>query len=297
MLPEQSADAIAAAKSASSLPTSAVDDEAQQHSAQNNQRHTAETGTATKNDIRRLQKEKKDLENLVKRLKDEKVAAVREKEAAIRDKQNTARGRDHALQELNELKGKAQTVSREYRKASADLTASQIRCADMGHKLNNVRSQYAQLEQEYSIVYHKYAETQKEANHFHNEFLRIKSSYDPLMKRCKELDSDNDLLRSQIATMGSAEDPVYEENHYILQFDQLNSDIESWTAKETKQKPVQLTSDNLQELVKWISTFGNLSPKATTALNSELLIFHDSPFQLHSRPVYVRSKSPIVGVF
>lgn len=57
------------------------------------------------------------------------------------------------------------------------------------------------------------------------------------------LAKDNHLLRSQISEMSIAQEPLREEQYYILEFTQLRMDIESWAAKETRNMTKQMLSD------------------------------------------------------
>lgn len=108
-----------------------------------------------------------------------------------------------------------------------------------------------------------------------SEYSRIESAHTLLAKRCQDLDKDNDILRSRIATMCTAEEPVHEENFYALKFIQINHDIESWTAKETREKPAPLTAENLETVISGVNVLGSLTPSSIETLKVELLHFHE----------------------
>ena len=203
---------------------------------------------------RRLQKQTKELEELLKRVKKEKDAAIREK--------------DNAMHEHKEMRRKYNNLVNGYQKA----------VNDGGNWRNQYEDRVKQskaLHKEYENLQKQYVSLEKENNRLQNDCARIKSAYDPLAKRCLDLDKDNDLLRSQIATMGSAQEPVHEEDFYILNFNQINHDIDSWTAKETRNKPTPFTDETVETFITGIKVIGMLTPLSIETLKVELRHFHE----------------------
>lgn len=203
---------------------------------------------------RRLQKQNNQLEEMVKRVKKEKETAIREK--------------DNAMHENKEMRRKYITLTNGYQKVVDE-------CGNWRSQYEDRVKQSKVLHKEYENLQKQYAGLEKENNRLQNDYARLKSAYDPLAKRCQDLDKDNDLLRSQIATMGTAQEPVHEENFYILNFTQINHDIDSWAAKETRNKPAPFTDEIVEILITGIKLIGMLTPHSIETLKFELLHFHE----------------------
>ena len=77
------------------------------------------------------------------------------------------------------------------------------------------------------------------------------------------LTKDNHLLRSQITEMSIAQEPLREEQYYILEFTQLRMDIESWAARETRNMTNQMPSD--QEYAQILQVLRNCGETGTNA--------------------------------
>ena len=203
---------------------------------------------------RRLQKQYRDLEESVKRMRKERDAALREK--------------DSVLHENKEVKRKYGHLLTDYQKALND-------CGNWRNQHEDRMKQFKALQKEYTNLQKQCSNLERENHLLQNDYARIRSAYDSLAKRCQDLDKDNDLLRSQIATMGTAQEPVHEENFYILKFNQINQDIDSWTAKETRNKPAPLTAETLETLISEVALLGELTPLSVETLKVELLHFHE----------------------
>jgi hypothetical protein len=71
------------------------------------------------------------------------------------------------------------------------------------------------------------------------------------------LTKDNYLLRAQITEMSSAQEPLRDEQFYILEFNQIRMDVESWAAKETRTMPKQfLPEPASSQLFSLLKTYG-----------------------------------------
>ena len=203
---------------------------------------------------RRLQKQNKELEESVRRVKKERDAVIRE--------------RDYALHDSKEWKRKYGNLLNEYHKAVNDGGNWRNQHEDRVKQLKALQKDTGNLQK-------KITSLEKENHLLQNDYARIKSAYDPMVKRCQDLDKDNDLLRSQIATMGTAQEPVHEEDFYILKFNQINHDIESWTAKESRNKPAPFTAETMETLISEVNLLGTLTPPSVETLKVELLHFHE----------------------
>ena len=104
--------------------------------------------------------------------------------------------------------------------------------------------------------------------------------------------NDNIILRAQIADMCNAQEPLREEDYYIIEFCQIRIDIESWAAKETKTMPKQpLSEKNVSSLVSRLQSLGEHGRAAGQwILNKEINFFQ----QRRNRIALIRLVAAIV---
>lgn len=103
------------------------------------------------------------------------------------------------------------------------------------------------------------------------ECERTAAAKKQLEERCGLLEKDNDLLRGQITNMSSAQEPIHEEEWFILQFSQIGRDIEWWAAKETRVKPSEpLSAADQQGLLDSLNSWGAVGKRTVEMLGSEL---------------------------
>jgi len=106
--------------------------------------------------------------------------------------------------------------------------ASEYTNGELGRRITNLESEKAEL------------------------FTRLKvreNQLAALRTRCETLENDNNHLRTHIASISTAQEPLYEEQYYTLLWDQINIDIESWVAKETKMKVTEALSEATQQAI------------------------------------------------
>jgi len=85
------------------------------------------------------------------------------------------------------------------------------------------------------------------------------------------LQKDNDRLRGQIVNMCSAQQPIHDENWFILQFNEIGMDIESWVVKESPSNPsVAISVAEQEALVAEISAWGEMAGHAAEMLGDKL---------------------------
>lgn len=129
---------------------------------------------------------------------------------------------------------------------------------------------------EHSTLKNKYSNLGNEYQRLNNKCTQLDNAYDSLRKRCSGLDLNNDELRSQIATMGSAQEPLHEENHYILQFHQIDIDISSFAATHTRLNKTELSEEAVDDIVTLVAADGKMSVNAAENLKIQLRKFHES---------------------
>lgn len=90
--------------------------------------------------------------------------------------------------------------------------------------------------------------------------------------RCETLENDNNHLRTHIASISTAQEPLHEEQYYTLLWDQINIDIDSWVAKETKIKVTEPLSEAIQQaLISKLLGLGETAKSHAKGVKSELL--------------------------
>ena len=107
--------------------------------------------------------------------------------------------------------------------------------------------------------------------HIFNLAMDMCLKLEGLEERCLILEKDNDLLREQITNMTSAQEPIHEEEWFILQFTQIGMEIESWVAKQTHAAPsAAISAANQEALVYEISTWGETGSHAADFVRTQL---------------------------
>jgi hypothetical protein len=88
------------------------------------------------------------------------------------------------------------------------------------------------------------------------------------------LQKDNSLLRAQITDMSSAQEPVHEEKYYVLEFNQIRTEAESWAARETRAMPKQPLSETESfQIASVLQTCGEVGEKAARWLQGKDRMF------------------------
>jgi len=109
----------------------------------------------------------------------------------------------------------------------------------------------------------------------HNNLYKLTiDMYQKLEKseeRCLLLEEDNNLLREQITTMTSTQEPIREEYWFILQFDHIGMEIESWVAKQTAATPAErIPKADREQLVRQISSWGEIGRNSAEFIQGQL---------------------------
>ena len=149
-------------------------------------------------------------------------------------------------------------------------------------KLKSERDQYEQSARFHSAEhqtmlakYQKYRNLaigqQEEIKQVRKDCERTAAEKKQWEERCVVLEKDNDLLRGQITNMSSAQEPIHEEEWFILQFSQIGMEIDSWAAKETRGKLAEpLSAADHQWLVERLTSLGRVGKRTVEMLGSGL---------------------------
>jgi hypothetical protein len=147
----------------------------------------------------------------------------------------------------------------EHRLAELNLAKSQSDKdkQDALSKYNNLLAEHNSLLTVYKAADSAATTTSRQLHDLHT---KLDQTHQQLIKESNArtaLAKDNRLLRSQITEMSSAQEPLREEQYYILEFTQIRMDIESWAAKETRNMPKQtLSEQECAQLVQSLSACG-----------------------------------------
>jgi hypothetical protein len=185
---------------------------------------------------------------------------------------------DQYEQSANFHRAEHETMSGEHQK----LESLAIGQDETVLKLQSERGQYEQSARFHSAEhqtmlakYQKYRNLaigqQEEIKHVRKDCERTAAENKQWEERCVVLEKDNDLLRGQIIKMSSAQEPIHEEEWFILQFGQIGMEIDSWAAKETRGKLVEpLSAADHQWLVERLTSFGRVGKMTVEMLGSRL---------------------------
>lgn len=122
------------------------------------------------------------------------------------------------------------------------------------NELNNLMKKYDKLNLEYRAV--------------HKEYSRTKEN-------CHLLEKDNEQLRSVIANMSSARQPLRNEDHYRREFDCLNGEIENWAVGQSKKTdPGSFTEASRDEVISILESLGNYGKESAEVWGSRLFMLY-----------------------
>jgi hypothetical protein len=154
------------------------------------------------------------------------------------------------------LEGRAAEMALEIRKADMARRDSANKYQELLAEHNNLRKMYMDADAKATRDARQMIELQSRLEQVQYQLTGESNSRAALTK-------DNYLLRSQIAEMSSAQEPLRDEQYYILEFTQIRSDIESWAAKETRTttKPFLSETASLQ-LISHLKTYGETGSNA-----------------------------------
>jgi hypothetical protein len=94
-------------------------------------------------------------------------------------------------------------------------------------------------------------------------------------ERCQILEKDNDALRSQIASMSSAQQPVHDEDYYILQFDEVKNDVERWAVTQSRDNtPALFLDGNAKAVIEQLASLGKNGNLSAQSLKTHLFAFY-----------------------
>lgn len=94
-------------------------------------------------------------------------------------------------------------------------------------------------------------------------------------ERCQILEKDNDDLRNQIASMSSAQQPVHDEDYYILQFDEVKNDVERWAVTQSRDNTPKTFSDgNWKAVIDQVASLGKFGKSASQNMTAHLFAFY-----------------------
>ena len=115
---------------------------------------------------------------------------------------------------------------------------------DAAKKYQLLLNDYNVLLDRYKAVETKAADTERKLNEARQESKQLHQQLAHESNNRNTLKKDNILLRSQITEMSSAQEPLREEKYYVLEFNQIGMDVDSWAAKETRTMSKQPLSES-----------------------------------------------------
>jgi hypothetical protein len=128
---------------------------------------------------------------------------------------------------------------------------------DAANKYQELMAEHTNLRKMYSDADTKATHDIRQIIDLQNQLQQVQHLLVSESNSRATLTKDNYLLRSQIAEMSSAQDPLRDEQFYILEFNQIRMDIESWAAKETRTMPKQFLSESESfQLISLLKTYG-----------------------------------------
>ena len=103
-------------------------------------------------------------------------------------------------------------------------------------------TRYIELLDRYKAADGKVVHVEKQLDDLRREHEELQQQLAQETSNRLRYEKDNALLRAQITDMTSAQEPIREERYYILEFNQIGIDVESWAVKETRTMPTQSLS-------------------------------------------------------
>ena len=156
-----------------------------------------------------------------------------------------------------------------YRRLQRDKT-------ELAKAYERLIKEYNTLGREHQTVRQNMVLTQRRHEDLIGTTETLKQELVRVRGKCAILEKDNEQLRSHIASMSSAQEPLHEEDFYILNFNQIRMDIESWIAKETRAKPNGLFPEASQSaILSALSIWGEQGKIAAEKLKGDLQAFYD----------------------
>jgi hypothetical protein len=140
------------------------------------------------------------------------------------------------------------------------------------HSVND----YNSLVDRFNAIDLKRMETERTLNEVHQENMRLQQELAYERDTRVALKNDNVLLRAQIADMSSGQEPLREENYYVLEFRQIGMDVDSWAAKETRtmsKKP--LSEADCKQLFSELYKSGEHGRKAAEGFEAKTKLFQE----------------------
>jgi hypothetical protein len=157
---------------------------------------------------------------------------------------------------MKELEKRVADMTFEKRKADAERR-------EAAHKYQELLAEHNSLRKLYTDADTKVTHDGRQIIELQNQLKQVQHRLVGESKSRATLTSDNYLLRSQIAEMSSAQEPLRDEQFYILEFNQIRIDIESWAAKETRTMPKQSLSETQSlQLISLLKTYGETGNNA-----------------------------------
>lgn len=195
------------------------------------------------------------------------------------------------VQKCNELERKGDEDARRYEELERACEAERWRhddeIRDKDDEINlrqldidEFNRKYSQLNQNYQDLvtksrqrntYSRVATLEAQSTELISKSKTLEYECGRLRDKSESLDKDNTKLRAQIARMCSAQDSINVEDYYIQQFNQLNSEVESWVATETKKKPATPSSDTFQDHLTEVLKLLGRDERSTSTLMSVFL--------------------------
>jgi hypothetical protein len=131
--------------------------------------------------------------------------------------------------------------STETNNLSREVESLELDQTDRNKKYEKLMRDYDKLFTLYNSSLHRHKNDEKQIWVLQNDLETLQSRHLHEENERLRLQKDNALLRSQIAEMTNAQEPLRDEEYYIREFQGISGDIEAWAAKETRSMNRDLT--------------------------------------------------------
>jgi hypothetical protein len=157
---------------------------------------------------------------------------------------------------MKELEKRVAELTFEKRKADTERR-------DAAHKYQELLAEHNSLQKLYTDAHISATHDGRQIIELQNQLKQVQHQFVGECNSRETLTSDNYLLRSQIVEMNSAQEPLRDEQFYVLEFNQIRIDVESWAAKETRTMPKQyLPEQQSLQLISLLKTYGETGSNA-----------------------------------
>jgi hypothetical protein len=142
-------------------------------------------------------------------------------------------------------------------------------------KLRNAQKALQQFRAEGQMYKNNFENLTRKYDELNLDLKAVREENSCTKELCHLLEKDNELLRSVIANMNSARQPLLNEDHYGREFDGLKGEIENWAVRQSKKSnPESFGQASMDEVIGILESLGNYGKQSAMFLQPKLFMLY-----------------------